>query len=340
MWRFWVLSVGVVCAALGSPCAADLQAQEAELRSDSVESFHQGRRYGSESLFSPVTVILNKGFDIVQLESSSRYIWDFPYRNGFTRFLPDVVFHPASAVERNPGWGQWLRTEVLPLSLGDARWVVNWTEHLLGGGLTYRRLADWYAVRGLSHPKLVAGVTTMAAAALNEVVEHPDVTLGTSSSVADLWLFDLGGVLLFTWDRPARWAVRYLELADWSNMASFVLPSGELENNGQYLVMKVPLPRVDERLFVRLGLGVQFGITTPLDGEHALTGAVGVDTRGRVVDGATGRETIEFMYSGGLYLDRNNSLLASITFRDQDPRRLAVNVYPGVGPGPLEGLGV
>ena len=48
---------------------------------DSTVVFFQDLPYGSQSLFNPLTVMLNKGYDIVQLSSSSRYIWQFPYRN-------------------------------------------------------------------------------------------------------------------------------------------------------------------------------------------------------------------------------------------------------------------
>ena len=219
-----------------------LQAGSAQVAQapDSARTVHSGLPYGSQSLFNPATVVLNKGFDIAQLWKSSRDIWSYPIGTGFTHYIPDILLHPRAAIKRDPGWEEWLRTEVLPLSFGDARWVVNWTEHLLGGGVTYRGLTDWYATRGVPHPKLAAGVTTIAGAALNEITEHPGFTQGTSSSVADLWIFDLGGVLLFSWDRPARWAVEHLQMADWSNIASFTVPGLELENNGQYLVMKPP----------------------------------------------------------------------------------------------------
>lgn len=331
--------IAVSICIVGSTLVPDgVRAVQLEASRDSTVFFFQDLPFGSQALFNPLTVVLNKGYDILQLSSSSRYIWDFPYGNGFKAFFPDVIRNPIAAIERDPGWDAWIRTEILPLSVGEAGWIVNWTEHFLGGGITHRGLTDWYQLKGFPAPKVLAGITTMAASVLNEVVEHPGAKLATSSSVADLWIFDLGGILLFSWDRPARWAARHLRLADWSNMASFTVPSWELENNGQYFVLKPPLPLENQRLFIRFGLGAQFGITHALDAEKSVSLALGLDTRGRTVDPETGRESIDMMFGGGAYLDRNNSLLASLTLSAAQ-NRVALNLYPGLVAGRMRNVG-
>ena len=90
---------------------------------------------------------------------------------------------------------------------------------------------------------------------------------------------------------------------------------------------------------MRFGLGVQFGLTQKLDAEHSFSAALGLDTQGRVVDEATGAESITMIYGGGLYYDRNNSLLASLTLSAAQ-NRVALNLYPGLFPGPLEDIGL
>jgi hypothetical protein len=234
--------------------------------------------------------------------------------------------------------GPWVRTEVLPLSIGDARWVVNWSEHLLGGGITYRSLVDWYALHGVPAPKVFAAVTSLSAAAMNEVTEFPNETRASSSTVADLWIFDLGSVLLFSWDSPVAWVAEHLHLANWSTMPAITLPNGELQNNGEYFVLKAPLPKVDQQLMVRFGLGVQFGVTTPVDEERSFSAALGLDTRGRHVDPETGRESIDMLLGGGVYYDRNDSLLGSFTM-SAAANKFSLNLYPGLFGGPLRDVG-
>jgi hypothetical protein len=311
------------------------------VRPDTSSLYYHGYPYGTQAIFSPLSVIVNRGYDIFQLGAArtGRNPWRFPYRNGVENVLLDAILHPAAAIERYPGWSVWLRTEVFPLSIGHASWVVNWTEHFLGGGLTHRGLAEWYERHGAPVPMLLAGTTSMVVAALNEILEHPDATEVSASSVADLWVFDLGGVLFFSWDGPARWLQRNLKVTSWPQMGSFTLPDGEIQNNGDYNVMKIPLPFEDKSLLLRFGLGVQLGLSQKLDAEHSFSAALGLDTRGRVVDEATGAESITMIYGGGLYYDRNNSLLASLTLSAAQ-NRVALNLYPGLFPGPLEDVGL
>lgn len=173
-----------------------------------------------------------------------------------------------AAIDDYPGWSKCWRTEVLPMSvrLSDARWVVNYTEHLAAGGLTYRMLDEWYAAHGAPWPKAWAAATTFAAAMMNEAAEFPTAERAASSTVADLYVFDLGGILLFNWDPLARFFAHRLQAADWSNQATFTAPDGALRNTGQYYVLELPLPVDRWRLFVRGGMGAQFGLTLTRDG--------------------------------------------------------------------------
>jgi hypothetical protein len=323
------------------PAGLHAQGDSLAVERDTSSLYYHGYPYGTQALFNPLSLIVNRGYDIFQLGAAptGRNPWKFPYRNGIENVLVDAFLHPVAAIERHPGWSLWLRTEVFPLTIGQAGWIVNWTEHFVGGGVTHRELLDWYEQHGAPAPKLLAGTTTLVAAALNEILEHPDATEASSTSVADLWIFDLGGVLFFSWDPPARWMQRTLKMTSWPQMGSITLPNGEINNNGDYNVLKVPLPFENKELLVRFGLGVQFGLTQKLDAEHSFSAALGLDTRGRVVDAATGAESITMIYGGGLYYDRNNSLLASVTL-SAAVNRFAVNLYPGLLPGPLGDVGL
>ncbi|MDQ8168847.1 MAG: hypothetical protein P3C09_13945, partial [Gemmatimonadota bacterium] len=301
---------------------------------------YRGRSYGSESLYSPLSVLLNKGFDHMQARNARRDVWTFPYGTTARGMLWDAVRHPRGAIERHPGWNRWLRTEVLPATANtqDAAWVVNYTEHLLAGGLTYRMLDAWYARHGAPAPRLRAAATTLAAAALNEMAEFPGAPTAAASTVADLWVFDLGGIALFSLDPLVRWFGGTLQAANWSTQATFT-SDGALRNNGQYLVYKVPLPRAHWRLFLRGGMGVQAGLTRALADGYAVTLAAGGDTEIRLVDPVTRAESIRLRPGGGVYVDRHHSLLASLT-AGPAVQRVTLNVYPGVLPGRWRDVGV
>ena len=44
-----------------------------------AQYYYSGKTYGSEAMFNPINVILNNGYDIIQLGNKPRTIFDFPY---------------------------------------------------------------------------------------------------------------------------------------------------------------------------------------------------------------------------------------------------------------------
>jgi hypothetical protein len=299
---------------------------------DTSAFFYRGLGYGTDAYTTPATVLLNKGLAIFQLRRHPRSLWTIPYRRGWRVGVAGVFTHPGAAVERFGGWERMLRSELLPgtIKFEDLNWVPNYALHLFGGGFTMRHMDEWFRAHDVAYPRLMAVLTTYGASVLNELVEHPDFHETTAGGVADLLFFDTAAMLLFHWDQPTRFFARTLQFMDWSNQASLTLPNKQVQNNGQYQIIKIPVGFDRTRLFIRGGIGFQVGATRKLDDEHFLTLAIGGDTQRRDVD-ASGHETIEFALGGGVYYDRNNSLLWSVTSSPME-NVLTINVYPGVAP--------
>ena len=300
-----------------------------------------GYTYGSHALISPATLFLTKGYEITQLHNHRRDLWTFPYSRA-SGAVWDAVVNPGAAVERGGGWGRWLKEEVFPIAQGpDAKWFPNYTEHLIGGGMSARLMSEWDEARGVPLPSLWAGVTVMASGYMNEVVENRGERVGSSGNVADLYIFDLGGIFLLRWDPLARFLTETLRMSDWSPIPGLTFPEGEIHNTGQYFAYKIPLPGMKRtRLLWRLGLGSQMGLTRALDEEHSLGVGFGVDTERRHVDPVTLEETIEVVGSMGIFWDRNDSLLASLMLSQRLESMVSLNVYPGVLPGGAEDMGL
>jgi len=311
---------------------------------DSSRLLYKGYGYGSDAYYSPVSVILNKGYDIFQLRHSPRNFSTFPYRATWGPGIRDVWKYPDAAVQRFGGWNRFTRVELLPLSwsIDDLNWFVNYTEHFTGGGLTMRMLDEWYRAHDVPWPRVMAMITTYGASVLNEISEQPGVLAPSPGAVADLMFFDLGAVLLFHWDQPTRFLAQTLQIADWSNQASFTFPNRQLQNNGQYFSLKVPIGLERTRLFIRGGMGAQLGISRALaddgGGARHVSVSAGGDTEVREID-ASGHETVGFAPGAGVYYDRNNSLLWSLTTSPAE-NLLALNIYPGVLRGAFRGSGV
>jgi len=350
-----VLSARAACGALMLACAPLTlgaqphdtpdstrvqRVQQWRQRPDSSRLLYKGFDYGSDAYFSPATVLLNKGYDIFQLRNNRLSLFEFPYGSAWRYGVVDVVRNPAVIVKRAGGWDRVSRIELYPTSWNLEEWnfAVNYAIHLVGGGLTMRMTSEWYESRGVRWPRVWGALTTYAAAVMNEMTEQGNLTEPTAANVADLLFFDVAGIALFHWKQPTEFMARTLQMADWSNQAAVTFPNGQLQNNGQYWIMKAPIGLDRTRFFVRGGLGAHFGLSRRLDEEYSVTVAGGWDTSVRSVD-STGHETVAFAPGGGVYFDRNNSLLWSVTAGPAD-NQLAVNVYPGVLPGRAGRLGL
>lgn len=322
------------------PAAAAAQGPRFERDTTRLLYHHYG--YGSDAAFGPMAVLLNKGYEILQVRQANRRVFTLDYGRMWQGGVVQPLRYPASVIQRFGGWGRFARVELLPLSFrrDEMNWTVNYSEHLIAGGLTMRMLDEYYRVHGVPLPRLTAALTTYAASAMNEMQELPNEAIGgIAGTVADLLFFDTGALLLFQFDWPARVLTRTLRAADWSPMGALTFPDGEVVNNGIYYVVKPPLGLKRTRLFARIGLGGQVGLSRALDDAHSLSIGLGSDTQQRFVDKATGHETVEFAPSAGIFYDRHDSLLWSVVTSPGE-NVLSVNVYPGVLTGRARPLGV
>jgi hypothetical protein len=295
--------------------------------------FYRGLPYGSESQFGPLNVVVNEGFDILQVDSRHRRVFDYDYGRNARRVFR-TLGDPLGVVGRY-GWSRFLRYEVLPLSSyrgGGAQWVPNYQLHLLGSGMASARLTEWYRARGVRHAGLASGATLMGAHLLNEIVENNDSEAEDAAAISDLYLFDLGGILLFRSERVQRFAARQLGLTTWGEQPMVDPRTGTLENAGQWFASRIRVPGTDRwSVFQLWGMGGLFGLSRSLDDGWGASGALGFATSDvTVVDSISNRQTVELRTKAGVFIDRHNSLMASVWYRTSGPEALTVNLYPGV----------
>jgi hypothetical protein len=158
-----------------------------------------------------------------------------------------------------------------------------------------------------------------------------EIAQGTGGTVADLYLFDLGGVVVFSLDPVARFFAEKLHANVWPSQAALTAPDFELANNANNLVFKFPLPFTDRfSLFWRTAIGSHLGLTTHMSDGYDLSVGLGADASRQNLDPVTGKESVDIRMSASAYLDRGGSVLASLHWSEVDHRLVAVNVYPGV----------
>jgi hypothetical protein len=293
--------------------------------------FYEAKPYGSEAIFNPLTLIINGGFDIFQLYEISNKLSDHDYSKLYNVVMRSLS-HPGRSI-KNFGFNHILSTELLPISFtrNKMQWIPNYQNHLIGGGMDYAKTKEWYESYGTPLPWLFSSITVMLQHFLNEMMESGPDELYSMDEIVDIYVFDLGGIILFSFDNVNRFFRQTLNQNDWSLQPAYFFPDGRI-HAGQYFVMKWRFP-FEERwgLFFRYGLGGVFGLTNSLDDEDNLSFGLGFRTK-HLVDLSTERRerTIETGWQAGLFWDKNNSLMASLVMSGIKEAFIVADMYPGI----------
>lgn len=246
------------------------------------------------------------------------------------------VLHPDRSVRQYGGTQRWLRNEVLPLSLRGERggqWVPNYHLHLFGSGMTYARTEEWFARHGVAHPRVASGLTIYAAHYLNEMVENgTNKTLYNQDAMTDLLIFDAAAIVLWNQGWMRRAFTGDWEITNWNGQPTYSATNGSLENAYSLFMVRGPLPRTTSWKVMTTGGSVFLaGLSRRLGSDHWLSVAGGViPIDAPIVDSATYTKTVLLQPNGGVFLDRNGSLLASVVGREGSTNGATLNVYPGV----------
>ncbi|HEX2866475.1 MAG TPA: hypothetical protein VHO03_05510 [Ignavibacteriales bacterium] len=294
--------------------------------------FYTGKDYGSQSLYNPFYLILNGSYDVIQMEGSDRKIFGFPYRNGSRNVLKNLS-SPFGPISRY-GWWKFLRNEILPLEFAKnrAQWFPNYQLHLIGGGMTYTAMKEWYEYNKFPYPAVFSVATLAGFHLINEFVENGSYQGDNVDPISDIYVFDMGGIVLFSFDGVKKFFKEDLNMADWSLMPSFNFHDLSLQNSGQYFSVKWKIPRQDNwHLFYYFGMSGLGGLSYKFKDGTAVSAGAGLKAQRRyIIDPKTYQMTISTVWNAGFFYDRDNSLLASVFFSGLEENAINVNIYPGI----------
>jgi hypothetical protein len=289
--------------------------------------------YGSQSTFNPLSVLLNGGYDIVQTGMYDARLSRVPYWSS-SKNVGENIGHPIRQISCH-GWGNFIGSEVFPtrLDIDHAQYVPNYTLHVIGGGTTYRMMCEWNAAHKVPYPKISSVLITTAYNFLNEVIENGPYSGVNVDPIADMWIFNPLGVLLFSSDRVARFFSATLQVSDWSSMPFIDPVHGKIDNVSQNWAIKSPLPFIKRaRLFVYLGMSEEAGLSYRVNQEYAVSGGGGLSVRDIVEadsGGVAGRVmTAKYSWNSGLFIDKGNSLLVSLLLSNSRMYKARANLYP------------
>jgi hypothetical protein len=303
-------------------------------RGDEKYIFYKGYPYGSQANYNPLGIMMNGSYDILQIDNQNNHIFKIHYREG-SRNVWDNITHPLERIQQF-GWHRFVSTELIPQQLEpkQAQYWPNYKLHLLGGGMTYYATAEWYRYHGFTNSKTMSVVTMAAYHYLNEVVENNTYRGATVDPIADLLIFDPLGIVLFSFDGVPQFFGETLQMADWSFQPIINLNEGTLINNGQNYSYKIPIPFFDRwKLFYLSGMEGVVGLTRQYTESDNITVGGGFSAKDLIaVENNTGvrTQTATLVWTGGIFYDRNNSLLASLIVKGQGGPRVRLNIYPGI----------
>jgi hypothetical protein len=302
--------------------------------------FYHGLPYGSQSSFSPPAAILHSGFYNFQIDNRGDDPFELDYGDALRNVMENLA-DPVGAIGEY-GWGRFLTTEILPNpSRESAQWVPNYLGHVLGEGLAYRTTYEWYRIRGVRNARVLAILNVTLGALLNEVVENGRYDGPNVDPIADFYIFNPIGIALFNSDAVSRFLATRLGMAYWQSQAAFDPGSRTLQGTGYRTVFRLHPGGGRLGVFATYGTLGLLGVSYRINREERLAVAVGIAARDLVeVDSAaSGSRTLTATTGpgAGIFVDRNGSLLASLTLAPDKQERVAFNLYPGVlGRGQLK----
>lgn len=316
--------------------AEDVKVQPQVPWTDTIEGkegtyyFFRGLDYGSQSLITPTRLIVNGGFGIMQVENRHNRPLDIMYGRGARNVMKNL-FNPGWSIGVN-GWWDFLSREVIPVSVnkGDAQYWPNYMNHLIGGGMSFRMMEEYFRYHEIDHPRIAATTTLFAYHFLNEVVENDGRDGPTTDPVADFWIFNPAGMFLFSHDGVARFFSETLHMANWSYQPVYIPNTKELHNNGQNFAIKYHLnDEGSKSLFYHWGTHAEVGMSFTRRDGRCLSVGLGLVAKNLLeVDEVS--KTLDLAVSGGIFYDRNHSLMASLLYAKTKDYKYRLNLYPGM----------
>jgi len=300
--------------------------------------FFQGCKYGSQENFNPLTVILNRGFEMLRITSGQQYYNPLiPYYK-FDNVIENLS-HPFQNI-KTYGTKDFFKEQVIPFgNIDRPYWYPNYTLHLIGGGITYTGLKEWFEFNKIPFPKTLSAITILGSALINESIEEKINDKGfrlNVDAIADVWIFDIGGILLFQSKKVNKFFSKTLNMRDWSKQPTFILPGYNLANCGQFISLKWKLPKIKNwYFFSMIGLGGIVGLSYKFKNNTSLSVGFGQGPKKKQNELFGLPIDVSLVPMGGIYFDKNNSLMASLEFsnskKDLYHNYFAeLNIYPGL----------
>lgn len=331
-----------------------LFSSELNAQSKQYHFYKPGQSRGSDAQFSPFSLLINGSLDAMRLGPDRRrdvtaIRWGTDFQNVW-----ENLTRPAARI-REYGWEVFRRQELFNLSLNvdDLQFIPNVADHVIGYGMQYVKITEWYDAHGFAAPVLWGVGTSLVYQYLNEMVQNGGQKYTNVDCIADVYIFNSLGFALFSFDGVKQFFSETLELNEWSLQPLYVVRNHHVENAGEQFLLRYRLPFAERYApFVCWGVNTVAGMSYRIDAQNNIS--IGL---GNAIAGMKQKERGEFLSATpnfepalGLFWDTDGSLLTGLVLSGKGPFNAQLNVYPGMisvfgiqpgcylGAGPREGL--
>ncbi|KAB2923363.1 MAG: hypothetical protein F9K22_09315 [Bacteroidetes bacterium] len=295
--------------------------------------FRPENTFGSDAQFGPVSLFLNGAYDMLRNGGHHKKFLAWNYSGDGAHVWRNLRAPIANI--RAFGVREFFDQEIFNFTIGrrHAEFLPNIADHAIGNGMEYAKLAEYFDHHGVPLPYLWSGLTTTSYQVVNEIIEADGYRGVNVDLIADIYLFNTAGIVLFSTEWGKRFFSETVPVYNWPGQPVIEPATGFLQNAGQQYFVRRRFDALGRwSPIFYWGVYVLPGVSYDLDGENTLT--VGV---GRVVnklkDGRLrGFRKIDPQLDGaaGFFWDRNNSLLLSVLGTGPGLYNVQVNLYPGV----------
>lgn len=293
--------------------------------------------YGSEITNNPLVTFFNGSYDVLRNGARSNKgetmnVFKLDYETGVENVWRNIS-SPLHHISRY-GWNRFLKQEVFPASpkKDKAQWVPNYGHHIIGSGMLWVRMAEWYDYHRVPNPYLCSFITTTAYQFLNEVLENNHSQMTNVDPIADLLIFNPLGFLLFSSDEVRKFFSQTVSMYDWSLQPVFNPRNRHLENAGLQFTFKYRLNWTEHySAFFYFGIYGIGGLTYTHNKEHNFSFGIGTVVNRLNENVVHNSRLITPTTDGalGFFYDKKHSLLTSLIVTGPRLYNARINIYPG-----------
>ena len=295
--------------------------------------YNPENNFGSDLNFNPVTLMINGSFDVLRNGGHTKEIFKRNFAHGYKNVFKNLG-DPFTNIKRY-GWNEFIKLEIWNFELNKNRsnFIPNLVDHTIGNGMQYAKLKEWLDYHEYPYPTLLSFLFTSTYQLTNEALENRSHKGPNIDAIADVYIFNTLGFVLFEFDFVKEFFTKILPLYDWNLQPMLTLNNRFLENSGQQYLVRKELPFVNNISgFVYWGLNGIAGLTYTHNKIHNFSLGVGQVTN-RIRDNLeNGLRFFAPDLDGAIafFYDKNNSLMFSALVTGPRIPNVRINMYPGL----------